>query len=436
MNRTRTSGLAHSIERRALVKAAAAIGVSIPALSSLEVYAQDAGFTFWYATNPAETEFAQLVVEEWNGSQEVQVDAQPVPEGTTSEEVMLASIAAGTQPSVYANVNPSVVPQWKPAMVNLAERFEDGESFLIERCGEDIVNQYRSDDGGIHQVPWKVNPVMIFYNKRIFEEAGLDPESPPRTYSDALAAMSALKEAGVTSIQPNIDQTWYQRYFDWYPMYLAAGEQLLLNEDASQAIFNNEHGIGVTNFWREVYANEYAPQANSEQDRFSMGEVAMRMTGPWAIPDMVAGEMLHEVGVMPVWVPDGAPETDGLPYTFADAKNLGIMMTDEDLDASWEFVKTYVSEENDVRFFEITQQIPLRLGLADSASEEFYEEYPQLRSFAAQAAYTLNLDNSDKLTEIFGAISLAYQSAAIFGEQSAEDALAEAEFTVNEILSR
>lgn len=433
---TRKPSSAHLIDRRHLVQAGAAIGVALPTLSTIDVSAQDAGFTFWYATNASETEFAQLVVEEWNASEDVKVEAQPVPEGTTSEEVMLAAIAAGTQPSVYANVNPSVVPQWKGAMVNLAERYEDGESFLIERCGEDIVNQYRFSDGGIHQVPWKVNPVMIFYNTRIFSENGLDPENPPRTYSEALAAMATLKEAGITSIQPNIDQTWYQRYFDWYPTYLAAGQQLLLNEDATQAIFNNEYAVGAMNFWHEVYANEYAPQANSEQDRFSMGEVAMRMTGPWAIPDMVAGEMLDEVAVMPIWVPDNAPETDGLPFTFADAKNLGIMSTEEDLDAAWEFVKTYVSQDNDVRFFEMTQQIPLRLGLAESASDEFYATYPQLKSFAAQAAYTLNLDNSDKLTEIFGAISLAYQSAAIYGQQSAEDALAEAESTVNEILSR
>lgn len=434
--RSRNSSPAHLIDRRALVKTGAAIGVSIPALSSLQVYAQDAGFTFWYATNPSETEFAQTISEEWNASEDVQVRAQPVPEGTTSEEVMLAAIAAGTQPSVYANVNPSVVPQWKGAMVNLAERYEDAEAFLNERCGEDIVNQYRSADGGIHQVPWKVNPVMIFYNKRIFSDVGLDAENPPRTYSEALSAMATLKEAGITSIQPSIDQTWWERYFDWYPLYLAASEQLLLNEDATEAIFNNEHAVGVMNFWREVYENEYAPLATSEQDRFSMNEVAMRMTGPWAIPDMVAGEMLDDVGVMPVWVPDDAPETDGMPFTFADAKNLGIMSTEEDLDASWEFVKNYVSEENDVRFFELTQQIPLRLGLADSASDEFYEQYPQLRSFAAQAAYTLNLDNSERITEVFSALSLAYQSAAIYGQQSAEDALAEAESTVNELLSR
>ena len=349
---------------------------------------------------------------------------------------MLAAIAAGTQPSVYANLNPSVVPQWQSALVSLGERYEDAESFLIERSGEDIVNQFRSGDGSIRQIPWKVNPVMVFYNTRIFSEAGLDPENPPRTYSEALAAMAALKELGVTSVQPNIDQTWYQRYFDWYPTYLAASGQLLLNEDATQANFNNEYAVGAMNFWREVYANEYAPQANSEQDRFSIGEVAMRVAGPWAIPDVVAGDILDEVGVMPIWVPDDAPETEEYPYTFADAKNIGLFTTEEDLDAAWEFAKTYISQENDIRFFEITQQIPLRLGLADDASEEFYEQYPQLRAFAAQATHTLNLDNSDKLTEIFGAISLAYQSAAIYGEKSPEDALAEAESTVNDILSR
>ena len=47
--------------------------------------------------------------------------------------------------------------------------------------------QYRSPDGGLYQMPWKANPVMIFYNKAMFEAAGLDPDNPPLgTYDEFL----------------------------------------------------------------------------------------------------------------------------------------------------------------------------------------------------------------------------------------------------------
>jgi multiple sugar transport system substrate-binding protein len=38
----------------------------------------------------------------------------------------------------------------------------------------------------------------IVYNKSLFEQAGLDPESPPTTWEDFLAAMEALRAAGIT----------------------------------------------------------------------------------------------------------------------------------------------------------------------------------------------------------------------------------------------
>ena len=48
-------------------------------------------------------------------------------------------------------------------------------------------------DGGLYQMPWKANPVMIIYNKAIFEAAGLDPDNPPLgTYDEFTATAQTL----------------------------------------------------------------------------------------------------------------------------------------------------------------------------------------------------------------------------------------------------
>src|SRR5680860_1585246 len=358
------------LDRRAVMRGGVALGIALPTFTVVagRVGAQDS-ITFWYATNPSETEFALQIVEAWNGSNDVQVDAQPVPSGNSTEEVVLAAIAAGTTPCVLANLAPAAVPQFGQALVNLTATFDDAEDFLISRSGEDIIDQYRSGDGDIYQIPWKVNPVMVFYNTAMFEEAGLDPEAPPQTYTEALDAMASLKDAGFTPIQPSIDQTWYNRWFDWYPLYLAAGDQQLLNDE--------------------------------------------------------------DTAVMPVWVPDDAAPVEEMPTTFADAKNIGIFSNCDDKDSAWEFVKFYVSEEQDTKFLQITQQIPLRQGIEDSVASD---ERPLLQAFAAQAEHTLNVDQSPQLTDIFGIISQAYQKAAIYREASVDDALSEAEEQVNSLI--
>jgi multiple sugar transport system substrate-binding protein len=246
--------------------------------------------------------------------------------------------------------------------------------------------------------------------------------------------MAALKDAGSTAIQPSIDQTWYERWFDWYPLYLAAGNKLLLNEDASKAVFNDAAGKAAMGFWREVYANKYAPQATAEQDSYSQGKVAMRIAGPWATPDIEKGGLLDSTAVMPVWIPDDATPPESYPSTFADTKNIGIFSNCDDKDTAWEFVKFYVSKENDVTFLQTTQQIPLRTGIADAVDKKYFDDHPLLQSFAEQAEHTLNVDQSAKLTDIFGIISQAYQAAAIYSKSSVDDALKDAEDQVNSLI--
>jgi multiple sugar transport system substrate-binding protein len=424
------------MSRRNVLGGSLALGIGLPLVSAGAARAQDGGgISFWYATNPSETDFAVTVIDAWNASHDVQVDAQPVPAGNTTEEVVLAAIAAGTTPCVLANVAPAAVPQYGAALLDLSAAFADGESFLVERSGEAVVDQYRSAEGGLHQVPWKVNPVMIFYNRAMFEQAGVDPAMPPRTYTEMLEAMGQLKAAGSTPIQPSIDQTWWQRWFAWYPFYRAAGNQLLLNPEATAATFNNDAARAAMTFWREVYANEYAPLATAEQDPYSQGQVAMRIAGPWAMPDIERGGVLADTGVMPIPLPDGAAAPEGgMSTTFADSKNIGNFANCADPESAWEFVKFYVSPENDVAFFETTQQIPLRQEIDQAIGADFFTEYPLLESFAQQAQHTLNVDMTARSVDIFGAISLAYQAAAIYAEQSVDEALAEAEAQVNSLL--
>ena len=48
------------------------------------------------------------------------------------------------------------------------DTFPDGDLDVEERTGKQWLDQYRSPDGRFYQIPWKVNPVMIFYNKKSF----------------------------------------------------------------------------------------------------------------------------------------------------------------------------------------------------------------------------------------------------------------------------
>ena len=154
--------------------------------------------TIWLSNNAEEKAWGEAMVEAWNADHpDEEITAEEIPAGTTSEEVIGAAITAGNAPCLIFNTAPAAVPQFQRqgGLVSL-DSFEDGADYVAARTG-DAAEQYRSTDGGLYQMPWKANPVMIIYNKAIFEAAGLDPETPPlATYEEFLETSRDARRVG------------------------------------------------------------------------------------------------------------------------------------------------------------------------------------------------------------------------------------------------
>jgi len=52
-------------------------------------------------------------------------------------------------------------------------------------------------DGKRYGIPLDVHPLGFYYNKGTMEQAGLDPDSPPTTNDDYMAALEQLKSKGI-----------------------------------------------------------------------------------------------------------------------------------------------------------------------------------------------------------------------------------------------
>lgn len=55
---------------------------------------------------------------------------------------------------------------------------------------DDLITSLRDDytyRGQLMGVPWAPSPYILYWNKELFEQAGLDPETPPKTYDDMIA---------------------------------------------------------------------------------------------------------------------------------------------------------------------------------------------------------------------------------------------------------
>src|SRR6478735_5720263 len=127
--------------------------------------------TIWYSNNAQELAWGKAMVKAWNAKHpDEQITAQEIPAGSSSEAVIGASIAAGNAPCLIFNTAPVAVAQFEKqgGLVDLND-FPDGKSYIEKRSGK-LAEPYQNADGDYFQIPWKSNPVVIFYNKKIFEE--------------------------------------------------------------------------------------------------------------------------------------------------------------------------------------------------------------------------------------------------------------------------
>ena len=91
-----------------------------------------------------------------------------------------------------------------------AELFPAAE---IERDFFPLVKQMKVD-GQYYAVPTAVRSLALFWNKKLFTEAGLDPAKPPQTLDELLdhgPEADQARRAAATSSRPGSRSTWASR---------------------------------------------------------------------------------------------------------------------------------------------------------------------------------------------------------------------------------
>ena len=400
-----------------MVTAAAgmAAAVALTACSVVDPVNADAArtsrgdITIWYSNNEQEVQWGEQVVKAWNSAHPDQkVTGQQIPTGKSSEAVIQASIIAGTEPCLIYNTSPASVPSFQQigGLVAL-DQFPGGAQYIEDRSGPQA-DQYKSPDGKFYQLPWKSNPVMIFYNKKLFAKAGLDANHPKlSSYSDFIATAKQLvsKKVSKYAIYPAPSSEFFQSWYDFYSMYAAqSGGQQLVKDDKST--FDDAAGLDVATFWRQLYSANLAGKETYNGDAFADGVSAMSIVGPWAINvyDKI------DWGVVPVPTKSGTPSE----HTFSDAKNVAMYASCTHRGTAWDFLKFSTSLAQDGKFLDITGQIPTRTGVTTKYAS-YFTKHPAYKSFAALAAGITEVPNVPNSVEMWQMFRDAWSKNVIFG---------------------
>ena len=396
---------------------------------------------FWCSNNAAEITFAREFTDRWQREHpDKPLHYQPIPEGQSSEEIILASVVGKTTPDIYANMWQGSVEMFAKAGVLIPlDTISGFMPFLRSRCDSLAIQEITSSDGHIYQVPWKVNPIMTLCNTSQINRPGL--KQPPYTYSSYLNAGKQLKQdvdhdgytdrwLGYTEVKV----IWYQRFFNFYPLYLAASQGAPLIKN-NRAAFNNPYAVEVFRFLQQLYRDGYysKERLSATRDPFLDQHIATSFTGPWQVGflEKYKDASLH-YDTWPMPVPDNH---SGPKYTYGDPKNIVMFNTCPDPQAAWAFIKTLIDKPGDLRLMELTGQFPHRSHVdTDPYFRAFLQKNPKLLPFAQQTRYIRGVDNSEVIVEVFDIISQEYEACVVYDRKTPEAAIRDAANAVDVLL--
>lgn len=397
---------------------------------------------FWSSNNNQEIKLCAAIKDKWNSAHPAMpVHMQPIPEGQSSEEVILAAVVGKSAPDIYANMWQGNVEMYARAGVLIPlDTLKGFTAFINDRCDSNTIKEITSSDGHIYQVPWKVNPIMTIYNKNIFAENNI--LDLPKTYSSFIKAAEEFKNNNKNSSTPKrfgytaVKAIWYERLFNFYPLYLAAsdGAPLIIN---NKAAFNNKYAIEVFRFLQSLYSNDYFSRENTaaSSDPFVIQTIATKWTGPWEIPYLnnIPNRNFDFDYFLPI-VPD---DHTGPVYTYADPKNIVLFNTCSNPQAAWEFIQTLVDQNGDLQLLEVTGQLPRRKKLdTDNYYAGYFSRHPMMVQFAKEIPYVKGVDNCEVIVEVLDIISQEYEASVIYGKKAPEKAIQDAAAAVNVLLGK
>lgn len=262
-----------------------------------------------------------------------------------------------------------------------------------------------------------VNGLALYYNKALFEQAGL---TPPKTWDDLRSAAKALtkdKRYGIAFSAVGTEEGSFQ----FEPFFWTAGAKLqqLDSPEAVQAL----------TLWKDLVDSGAASKSvvtwtqADINDQFMAGNVAMMVNGPWQLPTLNAKKDL-QFGIVPIPIP--SPSAKPVTPLGGEVWTVGHSNPERERKAL-AVLSCLLGKEKSLEWSSAAGYIPSN----QAAAQQLAASDPQLAPFAAEVATAqartaeLGTDYPKVSEALFNAIQ-----ACLAGGKSPQEALTAAQASV------
>jgi sn-glycerol 3-phosphate transport system substrate-binding protein len=357
---------------------------------------------FWHGLDGQTGEAVDALVKQFNQSQG-EVEVKAVYKGTYPQ-VLAAAMAASRQKAaphlvqVYEVgtlsmiLSDAIVPvyrlmQQQKLAVNWADVLE-------------TITGYYAKDGRLYSMPFNVSTPILYYNKDIFQKAGLG-DTPPGTWPDVEAASKKILAAGAATCgvtTPSPSWTLLENTFPWHDQPFATNQNGYAGLD-TKLLINSAFGrmhVGALARWQQEHIFAYGGPEGQPNAKFSAGECAMVLQSSGSIGSFKRSlPFAWGTGPLPHWGP---------PYPKANTILGGATLwalrghAPADDKGVAQFLKFLIEPRQQLWWAATTGFIPItKTALGDLDENFFYKQNPEQWSGVSQLRNATPTPNSQGL---------------------------------------
>jgi sn-glycerol 3-phosphate transport system substrate-binding protein len=203
----------------------------------------------------------------------------------------------------------------KGAIYPVFELMRDEQEAFSPAAYLPAVSGYYADvDGNMLSYPFNASTPILYYNKKLFRDAGLDPEVAPKTWPEVGDAAKKLRAAGAVCGFTTSWPSWInvENFSAFHNLPISTRANGFGGLDAVLT-FNNPlvvRHIAQLAEWQSTKAFDYSGRAQTAEPRFQNGECAIFIGSSATRADIKANSKFEVgYGMLPYW-PDvaGAPQ--------------------------------------------------------------------------------------------------------------------------------
>lgn len=264
--------------------------------------------SWWHAMTGANAEVVDKIAKDFNASQK-DYELVPVFKGTYPEALNagIAAFRAKQAPDILQvfDVGTGVMMAAEGAVKPVADVLtESGAQFDKGQYLPGIVAYYSKPDGTMLSFPYNSSSPILYYNKDIFQKAGLDVNTPPKTWNEVWEAAKKIKSSGAAAC--GYTSTWLtwihtENFAAWNNVSWATQQNGLAGGDVELKInapLYVNHFQALADLAKDG-TFKYGGRTSEAKQLFLAGECGILTESSGGLGDIVKSGMNYGIGQLP-----------------------------------------------------------------------------------------------------------------------------------------